>query len=162
MERIPQISIILLLTKQDISDFDRNGVTQYLHIVPTETSEPKLGAGKVSYNSDMQEILSELKGVTMLPLSESTYQILKHAYWCLELKKIKSWKVEEALQKMEDIIKGKELQIKNVCQKYNLNSELIIRVYAELEEMPEISIVNSKIVYWAQLGVDVCFDFYMD
>ncbi len=162
MGRIPQIGLMFLLTKQDSNDFDRDAVSQKLHIVPTETSEPQVSEGKVNSNSNIQDIVSKLKGISLFPLSESSYQVLKHAYWCLDLFKINSWCLEEVLQKMEAIFQGKEVQVKDLCEMYNLKAELIIRIYADCAKMPEVSIVNEKVKYWAQMGVDICFDFYLD
>lgn len=162
MENIPQIRLIFLLTKNDSTDFDRNSVSRRLCIIPSKESAPTLSKGRLSCDSDIREIERELSGITILPATSPPYQMLKHAYWSIELPKIECWGLDEPLQHLEQILSGKESEITNICKEYNLSADLIVRVFAESNNMPELTIPRSSVSFWASMGVAVGFDFYLN
>jgi len=159
---VPQIRPIFSLTKKDVEDFDRDAVTHRLAIVPSETSEPKLSKGTVNCGSNIQEISNEFIGLTILPAPSPPYQMMKHAHWSIQLPKIECWDLEEPLQKIEQILCGAEMEVRNVCEEYHLRADLILRVFAESNNMPELTIPSSSVSFWASMGVSIGFDFYLD
>lgn len=158
----PQIRPIFSLTKKDVEDFDRDAVTHRLAIVPTETSEPKLSKGTVTCGPNIQEISKEFIGLSILPAPAPPYQMIKHAHWSIKLPKIKCWDLEEPLQKVEQILYGTEIKVRSVCDEYNLRADLILRVFADSNNMPELTIPSSSVSFWASMGVSIGFDFYLD
>ena len=75
MDTMPQIRLVFILTKNDSADFDREAVTQSLCIVPSKTSAPRLSKGELSCDvADINEVKSELSGITILPTVSSSYQ----------------------------------------------------------------------------------------
>ena len=162
MDNIPQIRLIFILTKNDSTDFDRDAVTQHLCIMPSKAAAPTLSKGRLSCDADICEIERELSGITILPASSPPYQMLKHAYWSVELPKIECWGLDKPLQQLEQILLGKESEVLHVCKEYNLSADLIVRVFAESNNMPELTIPSSSVSFWASIGVSIGFDFYLD
>ena len=162
MGNIPQIRLIFILTKNDSTDFDRDAVTQRLCIMPSKEAAPTLSKGRLSCDADIREIERELSGLTILPAASPPYQMIKHAYWSVQLPKIECWGLDEPLQQLEQILFGKESEVLNVCKDYNLSADLIVRVFAESNNMPELTIPSSSVSFWASMGVSIGFDFYLD
>lgn len=157
-----QMKLIFILTKNDSTDFDRDAVTQRLGIMPSEATAPTLSKGRLNCDADICEIERELSGITILPAPSPPYQMLKHAYWSVESPKIECWGLEEPLQQLEQILLGKESEVLHVCKEYNLSADLIVRVFAESNNMPELTIPSSSVSFWASMGVSIGFDFYLD
>lgn len=162
MGNIPQIRLIFLLTKNDIVDFDRDAVTLRLGIMPSKTSAPTLSKGKIMCNPDIHAVEKSLTGITIIQASSPPYQMLKHACWGIDLPKIESWSLDEPLQQLEHILHGKEPEVLHVCKEYNLSAELIVRVFAESNNMPELTIPSSSVSFWASMGASIGFDFYLN
>lgn len=163
MDSIPQIRPIFILTKNDSADFDRDAVTQSLCIMPSKTSAPRLSKGELSCDvADINEVEAELSGITILPAASPPYQMLLHAYWSVELPRIECWDLDEPLQQLEQILCGKESEVLHVCKDYNLSADLIVRVFAESNNMPALKIPSSSVSFWASMGVSIGFDFYLD
>lgn len=162
MENTPQIRLIFTLTKNDSNDFDRDDVTRRLGITPSKTSEPIVSKGKIFCESDIHEVECELPGITILPTEKLPYQMLLHAHWSVELPKIKCWELSEPLEQLEKLFMGKELDVLNVCKEYNLSADMIVRVFAESNNMPELRVDYSSLSFWASMGVSLNFDFYLD
>ena len=162
MDRIPSIRLVFILTKNDITDFDRTAVSQRLRIIPTKTCAPALSKGKVSLNADINEVESELSGLTILRSESCPYQMIKHAYWSIELPQIECWGLDKPLQQIEQILLGKESEIQQLSQEYNLRADLIVRVFAKSNNMPELIIPHSGISFFSSLGTSISFDFYLD
>lgn len=162
MDRIPQIRLVFVLTKNDSTDFDREAVTQRLCLTPTSTCEPILSKGELYSDADIHEVERELPGITILPAESPPYHMLKHAYWSIELPKMECWSLEEPLSRLEQILSGKESRVLSVCEEYNLSADLTVRVFAESNDMPELIIPRSSVSYWASMGVTIGFDFYLD
>ncbi len=162
MKNIPQIRLLFLLTKNDCADFDRDAVTQRLCIIPSKASAPTLSKGRLSCDANIREIERELSGLTILPATSPPYQMLKHAYWSVELPKIECWGLDEPLQQLEQILIGKESEVLDVCKAYNLSADLIVRVFGESNNMPDLTIPSKSISFWASMGASIGFDFYLD
>ncbi len=162
MDSMPQIRLAFVLTKKDSADFDRDAVTERLCIKPSKESAPLLSKGKMKCSMDIDKLEKELSGITILPATAPPYQMLKHAYWSIELPRIKCWKLGEPLQQLEQMLLGKEAEVLYVCEDQNLSADLIIRVFAESNNMPELTIPSSSVSFWASMGVTIGFDFYLD
>ncbi|MBQ9994116.1 MAG: DUF4279 domain-containing protein [Clostridia bacterium] len=148
--------------KKDLNDFDRDAVTHRLSVAPTESSEPKLSKGLVMCESDIGKVSDELVGLTILPAACPPYRMLKHAFWCIELPQIGSWSLDNPLRQLEEILRGKESEVSCICREYNLSADLIIRVFAKSNDMPELTIPSESVCFWASMGVSIGFDFYLD
>ena len=157
-----QMKLIFILTKNDSTDFDRDAVTQCLCIMPSEATAPTLSKGRLNCDEDICEIERELSGITILPAPSPPYQMIKHAYWSVETPQNECWELEESLQQMEQILLGKESEVLHVCKEYNLSADLIIRIFAESNNMPKLTIPNSSVSFWASMGVSLGFDFHLD
>lgn len=162
MANQPQIKLIFILTKNDSTDFDRDAVTRRLCIMPSKATAPTLSKGRLNCDADIYEIQRELSGITILPAPSPPYQMLKHAYWCVEWPKIECWGLDEPLQQLEQILLGKESEVLYVCKRFNLSADLIVRVFAESNNMPELRIPSNSVSYWASMGVSIGFDFRLD
>ena len=162
MENIPKIRLTFLLTKKDIADFDRESVTQRLHITPTDTAAPTLSKGKLISEANFCEIEKELPGITVLPATSPPYQMLKHAYWCVELPPIECWNLVEPLQQLEQLLTGKKSELLCMCKEYNLSASTVVCVYAETSNMPELIIPNKSLSFFSSIDSSIVFDFYLD
>ena len=157
-----QMKLIFILAKNDGTDFDRDAVTHRLCIMPSETTAPTLSKGRLNCDEDICEIERELSGITILPAPSPPYQMIKHAYWSVETPQNECWELEESLRQMEQILLGKESEVLHVCKEYNLSADLIIRIFAESNNMPKLTIPNSSVSFWASMGVSLGFDFHLD
>lgn len=162
MSNIPQIRLIFLLTKNDCADFDRDAVTHCLGIMPSTSTAPTVSKGKLNSFSEIHELEHELSGFTILPAQSPPYKMIKHACWSIELPKLECWDLEEPLQRMEQILSGKENKVLSVCKEYNLSADLLVRIFAESNCMPDLTIPSSSVSFWASMGVSIGFDFYLD
>lgn len=163
MDYIPQIRLVFMLTKNDDADFDRNAVTQCLGISPSKTSAPTLSKGKLQYvGSDIHEAEKALFGFTILPAEAPPYRMLKHACWSIEFPKSECFSLEEPLQQAEQILCEKATAVRHLCEEYNLSSDLIIRIFAESNNMPELVLPENSVSFWAAMGATISFDFYLD
>lgn len=162
MSNIPQIRLIFLLTKNDCADFDRDAVTHCLGIMPSMSTAPTVSKGRLNSVAEIRELEQELAGFTILPAQSPPYKMIKHACWSIDLPKIECWNLEEPLQKMEQLFSGKENKVLSVCKEYNLSADLLIRIFAESNCMPELTIPGGSVSFWASMGVSIGFDFYLD
>lgn len=162
MDKIPEIRLIFSLTKKDNTDFDRNDVTLRLGITPSRSSAPTLGKGKLISDGDIYEIENELSGISILPASSPPYQMLMHAHWDIEFPKIECFELEKPLQQLEELLSGKGPEILQVCNEYDLTADLMVRVFAEANNIPVLALSHSSISFWASMGVSIGFDFYLD
>lgn len=158
----PSIKLVLILTKRDTGEINHNAVSQHLGIMPSKISAPILSKAKLNCDAEICEVEKELSGITILPSASPPYQILKHAFWCVELPKIECWRAEESILQMEQMFKGKESKILQVCEEYNLSVDLIVQVFAERNNMPELKLSHKSISFWATIGTSISFDFYLD
>ena len=162
MNSIPQIRLIFVLTKKDSSDFDRDSVTRHLCINPSKTSAPIVSKGRLNCDVKIPEIEKEFSGLTILSSDSPPYKMIKHSYWSIELPKIESWDLRTPLQQLEKILIGKEHEILKVCRDYDLNADLIVRIFAKSQNMPELTISNDSLSFWTSIGASIGFDFYLD
>lgn len=162
MNNIPQIRLIFLLTKNDCADFDRDAVIHCLGIMLSTSSPPTVSKGRLNSVAEIHELEQELSGFTILPAQSPPYKMIKHACWSIDLPKTECWDLEEPLQKMEQIFSGKENKVLSVCKEYNLSADLIVRIFAESNSMPELTIPSSSVSFWASMGVSIGFDFYLN
>ncbi len=162
MSNIPQIRLIFLLTKNDCADFDRDAVTHFLGIMPSISTAPTVSKGRLNSVAEIHELEQELSGFTILPAQSPPYKMIKHACWSVDLDKMECWDLEEPLQKMEQLFSGKENKVLSVCKEYNLSADLLVRIFAETNCMPELTIPSGSVSFWASMGVSIGFDFYLN
>lgn len=158
----PQIRLVFMLTKNDSTDFDREAVTHLLGIDPSKDSAPTLSKGKLSFDGDISDAQKDLPGLTIIPAATQPYEMLKHAYWSVELPKVDCWELVEPLHQFEQIFAENQSRVLYVCEKYNLSASLIVRVFSASNTMPILTIPNDSVSYWASMNATIDFDFYLD
>ena len=164
MKQTPQIRLVFALTRRDRADFDRNAVTRGLGISPTRSCPPTSGKGKVQHcGREIHEPDEQvLPGFTVLPAEAPPYPTLRHAYWSAELPKMDCRALDEPLQQFEKMLRGKEAEVRRLCEEYDLYADLSVRVFAASNDLPELVLPDSSVAFWASVGAAVSFDFYLD
>lgn len=153
----PQLRIIFCLTKKDESDLDFDFISEKLNLTPTETSSPSLSKGRINCKSDNYS-LEELNGLTLIANENSSYQILKNAFWSLESDVSYSWSFDELLHWLKIQLFGKEEQIIKLCKEKNLFVSLIMKVKTKSNNLPELSFSNQNIKFISSIGASMQFD----
>lgn len=161
-EYMPQIGVTFVLTKRDTLDFERHMVTQRLKIIPTKTEEPTLSKGTVKCEGNPETVSAEFTGLTVIPYDSRVYRLLKHANWSVTLPRMNSWCITQPLQELERLFYDKQEAVCEICEMYNLHADVIIRIYAQANDMPEVTLSNESISFWAAMGVTIGFEFCLD
>lgn len=143
-QALPNVGPVFTLTKKDSTDFDRDGVSRQLGLIPTKTCPPTVSPGKLLSEIDPAEFQREYFGLTVLPAAAPPYTIIKNAFWCLELPRMHSWDVADPLHRLEELLKGREKEVTLLCKEYDLTAELILRVYAESNDLPVIAFPRDR------------------
>ena len=159
---LPEIGSVFILTKKDSTDFDRNVVSRRLGIIPTKTCPPTVSPGKLLSEIDPAECQREYSGLTVLPAAAPPYTIIKNAFWCLELPRMHSWDVADPLHRLEELLKGREEEVTLLCKEYDLTAELILRVYAESNDLPVVALPSESVSFWSKMGAGIQLDLYLD
>lgn len=164
MKQTPQIRLAFTLTRRDRADFDRDAVTRGLGILPTRSCPPTPGKGKVQHcGKEIREPDEQvLPGFTVLPVEAPPYPTLRHAYWSAELPKMDCRALDEPLQQLEQMLCGKEAEVRRLCEEYNLYADLTVRVFAASNDLSELVLPDGSVAFWASVGAAVSFDFYLD
>ena len=164
MKQTPQIRLVFTLTKRDDADFDRDAVTRGLGILPTRSCPPTPGKGKVQHcGREIHEPDEQvLPGFTVLPAEAPPYPTLRHAHWSTELPKMDCRALDEPLQQFEKMLRGKEAEVRRLCEEYDLYADLSVRVFAASNDLPELVLPDSRVAFLASVGATVSFDFYLD
>lgn len=159
---LPEIGSVFILTKKDSTDFDRNVVSRRLGIIPTKTCPPTVSPGKLLSEIDPAEFQREYSRLTVLPAAAPPYTIIKNAFWCLELPRMHSWDVADPLHRLEELLKGREEEVTLLCKEYDLTAELILRVYAESNDLPVVALPSESVSFWSKMGAGIQLDLYLD
>ena len=159
---LPEIGSVFILTKKDSTDFDHNVVSRRLGIIPTKSCPPTVSPGKLLSEIDPAEFQREYFGLTVLPADAPPYTIIKNAFWCLELPRMHSWDVAAPLHRLEELLKGREKEVALLCKEYDLTAELILRVYAESNDLPVMALPSESVSFWSKMGAGMQFDLYLD
>lgn len=159
---LPEIGSVFILTKKDSTDFDHNVVSRRLGIIPTKTCPPTVSPGKLLSEIDPAEFQREYSGLTVLPAAAPPYTIIKNAFWCLELPRMHSWDIAAPLHRLEELLKGREEEVALLCKEYDLTAELILRVYAESNDLPVVALPSESVSFWSKMGAGIQLDLYLD
>ena len=159
---LPEIGSVFILTKKDSTDFDHNVVSRRLGIIPTKTCPPTVSPGKLLSEIDPAEFQREYSGLTVLPAAAPPYTIIKNAFWCLELPRMHSWDIAAPLHRLEELLKGREEEVALLCKEYDLTAELILRVYAESNDLPVMALPSESVSFWSKMGAGIQLDLYLD
>lgn len=163
MTYIPKFQLVFILIKNDAIDFDREAVSQYLGMEPSETNAPTLSKDMLTTNGeDIHDVEKRFQGITLIPQDLSTYRMLKHADWRLELPKIESWSLDEPLQQLEKLFSEKEIAVFHVCNDYDLSANLMVQVFAESNNMPDLTISNASLSFLTLMSASIRFDFHLE
>lgn len=156
MESIPLIKVVFLLRKKDEFDFDREKISQLLQIEPSKTSPPVLSKGTVRCNDNHTE-KDTFNGLTIVKEGTQPYSLIINAFWSRDII-LKSWSIEDAMDKLTEELFGKEKMIVDICNENNLFASVIFRIYVTDENLPEIYLSKKSIDYLYSLGACVDFD----
>ena len=159
---LPEIGSVFILTKKDSADFDRDGVSRRLGLIPTKSCPPTVSPGKLLSEIDPAEFQREYSGLTVLPAAAPPYTIIKNAFWCLELPRMHSWDIAAPLHRLEELLKGREEEVTLLCKEYDLTAELILRVYAESNDLPVVALPSESVSFWSKMGAGIQLDLYLD
>lgn len=159
---LPEIGSVFILTKKDSTDFDRDAVSRRLELAPTKTCPPTVSPGKLLSEIDPAEFQREYSGLTVLPAAAPPYTIIKNAFWCLELPRMHSWDIAAPLHRLEELLKGREEEVTLLCKEYDLTAELILRVYAESNDLPVVALPSESVSFWSKMGAGIQLDLYLD
>lgn len=159
MERIPEIKASFSLIKKDGADFDREAVSRLLDLTPTCSQPPEPGKGLLY--ADGPEPGADLPGPTVLPADRPPYAYLKNAAWELELPREKSWSARETLRALAGRLAGKSGQVRALCEAFDLFA-LELTLYADANTLPEVGLSSRDMAFWAEMGAEVRFAFYLD
>ena len=159
---LPEIGSVFILTKKDSTDFDRDAVSRRLELAPTKTCPPTVSPGKLLSEIDPAEFQREYSGLTVLPAAAPPYTIIKNAFWCLELPRMHSWDIAAPLHRLEELLKGREEEVTLLCKEYDLTAELILRVYAESNNLPVVALPSESVSFWSKMGAGIQLDLYLD
>ena len=159
---LPEIGSVFILTKKDSTDFDRDAVSRRLELAPTKTCPPTVSPGKLLSEIDPAEFQREYSGLTVLPAAAPPYTIIKNAFWCLELPRMHNWDIAAPLHRLEELLKGREEEVTLLCKEYDLTAELILRVYAESNDLPVVALPSESVSFWSKMGAGIQLDLYLD
>lgn len=157
----PRFKIEFCLIKNDGVDFDRDEVSNRLGISPTETAPPTLSRGRL-YCDDLATAKEELRGLTILSSDAPPYEFLKNAFWCVELNTGEGRSICEPLKELESLIAGSVDEIPKVCSDFGLFAEVILRIYCESNELPEMELPADVLSFFANIGASISFDLQLD
>lgn len=130
MRQTPQIRLVFTLTKRDGIDFERDAVTRGLGISPTRSCPPTPGKGKVQHcGKEIREPDEQvLPGFTVLPAEAPPYPTLRHACWSSELPKMDCRALDEPLQQFEQMLRGKEAEVRRLCEEYYVRNTIYMLI----------------------------------
>ncbi len=154
--------VIFSLIKTDTADFDRSDVSRRLSLTPSSTKGPEMSKGQLFSVPDSCDGNVIFPGLSFLPANNPPYQIVKHAFWRIELPKIESRSVDMPLHCMEEILCGKEAVITQLYKDYELFSMLTLRVYANTDNIPVLSIPSRSMVFWGSIATSIDIDLLLD
>ena len=66
-----------------------------------------------------------------------------------------SWDVADPLHRLEELLKGREKEVALLCKEYDLTAELILRVYAESNDLPVMALPSESVSFWSKMGPPV-------
>lgn len=73
-----------------------------------------------------------------------------------------SWDVADPLHRLEELLKGRKKEVALLCKEYDLTAELILRVYAESNDLPVMALPSESVSFWSKMGAGMQFDLYLD
>ena len=160
MKQLPINSFSLV--KKDGEDFDREAVTSCLNITPTESAPPVLSKGLLNSEENMETISADLPGITVFPADGPPYRYLKNAFWEIALPKRECWEIAEAIQDLEQNLRGKSTLVRKLCETFHLFAIVEIHIFAASNAMPVTELSQQDVAFWAGMGAQISFDFYLD
>ena len=155
------IKVEFWLVKADAENLDLEDISKRLNLHTFESSQPKLSKGVLNC-TDVEVAVKELRGMTIDTENGPPYKMIKHAYWRTEILYDNSKSVEDAFAELKILLSGKEKDICDLCSKYNLFVDVIVRVYATSQTIPEISLSSNDIAYLASINASLRFDFQLE
>jgi hypothetical protein len=88
--------------------------------------------------------------------------MLLHAYLKLAFPRVASTSLDVSSDMLMEFIRGKELQIVNICKEYGLFAFVVFRIYASFDNLPVISLREDVIKTLSSINVSVDFDLQLD
>ncbi len=132
MDILPQIKSSFFFS--GVTDFNFDDVTAKMDIIPTETRKKE-----------------------DFPIKE-----LANPFWALDTEKESCKAVSIQLEKLIKLLIGKELLIKEICNKYDIQAGFLINIWMENGDKPEMLLTKEIISFISSIDAEIGFDLYVD
>ena len=132
--KLPLIGVKLFITGEDYKDFHLDEVTVKLQIETNRTQKQTI-----------------LKNGTVKP-----------TYWFLALPKIEALGIDDRLNEMRLMLKGKENIIRELCESRGLCATFEVTITTASDELPEMYITSEFLAFAGKLNADIGIAMYLD
>lgn len=138
MKNLPYVEIEFVLTSiKMVTEI----VTKRLDIIPSSIRE----------NNQWHKLEGHgLNEINSVPTKE----------WCLTEREEFCNKIEPSIKKIIMLLEGKEKMLLELKNMYDLQFSLVVIVHSEIMELPEIVLSEEVLAFFAQIGIEISFDFY--
>ena len=91
------------------------------------------------------------------PISE-----FAHTEWVLDTKKESCKAVSVPFKKLINMLNGKEIAIRQICNDYNVTVGFLVDIWMENGDKPEMALTKESISFLASIDAEVSFDLFID
>jgi hypothetical protein len=130
---IPSIKVMFCVVADE---FDIDQVTRRMGLIPTETR-----------TKDCFPPQSIIAGVAS-------------TLWVMEVKEEHCWGVRSLFEEMLDILRGKEVLIKEICDDYSLEVNFEVVIHMKDGDSPEVVLPREVVSFAAAINAEIGFDIY--
>ena len=141
----PKINIEFYLEGREKVELDE--ISKRLNIIPNTTKTP----------ADWPEAIKN-------PQIELPDELKPRYVWELDIGYKYCKSVSDRFDIIFEILKGKEIIINELKEKFSLNASFVVSIYAQHDQcnMPEIFLTEDIILFMAVIGAEIGFDMYLD
>lgn len=139
MDKLPYVKVDFAIEGKN---FNLNRLTEELEIVPTETRNIDDWPEAIKNNSNLPEEL------------QPGYS------WCISQEMDLCTQIEIPINRLIDILKGREQKLLEFCKRNNLSKCLCITIQAESIQLPGIVLSPHIVSYFGKLEAEIGFDIY--
>ena len=87
---------------------------------------------------------------------------VKPTYWFLALPKIEALGIDDRLNEMRLMLKGKENIIRELCESRGLCATFEVTITTASDELPEMYITSEFLAFAGELNADIGIAMYLD
>lgn len=114
------------------------------------------------FNTDEITAQMKIKPTETRKKEDFPIKELAHTYWLLDTPKESCKVVSWQFEKIMNLLVGKEIIIKRICNNYKINAEFLIDIWMENGDKPEMVLTKDIISFLAAINAEVGFDLYID